>query len=211
MSMFFFTFITLSRYISIFILRNPLGYYDDFWSRFICMWVTLGTIVIQSALDFLPGKHPVNYYICTGRNPALDTNKETKIIRNYSIVVGCVVVIIVYIFVQIKIKLYEKKETQVATTVAVQDKKPLTDYLIVVSYIVFVILHVILLLKIQTLDSTKMDVFPNYMYMYYLQFWLLPNFTLMLTSLYLARSHQLREMLFREIRGFVVNFFNQQV
>jgi hypothetical protein len=209
MSLFFFTFITLSQYVSIFILRNPLGYYDDFWSRFICMWVTLGTVLIQSALDFLPGKHPVNYYVCTGKNPALDTNKETKTIRNYSIMVGCLVVIIVYIFVQIKIKLYEKN--LVTATVGVQDKKPLTDYLIVVSYIIYAIVHVILLFKIQELDNTKMGVFPNYLYLYYNQFGSIPNFSIMLTSLYFARNHQLRKTLVREIREVVANVWNGQL
>ncbi len=114
--------------------------------------------------------------------------------------------IIVYIFAHIKIKLYEKN--QVAATVGVQDKKPLTDYLIVVSYIIYAIVHVILLFKIQELDNTKMGVFPNYLYLYYHQFGSIPNFSIMLTSLYFARNHQLRKTLVREIGEVVANVWN---
>jgi hypothetical protein len=208
MTLFFFTFITLSRYVSIFILKNPLGYYEDFWSRFICLWVTLAATLIQSTVDILPGKHPMNYVVCTGKNPALDTNKETKVIRNYVMISGCLLVSIVYIFVQIKIKLYELKRKPVASNVGGQEKKPLTDFLIVVIYIIFITLHVILVLNSQTLVNAKLDVFPNYLYLYYIQLCFSPNFNIMLTALYFARNRQLRDSLFREIQGHWANIWN---
>jgi hypothetical protein len=208
MSLFFFTFITLSRYVSIFILKNPLGYYEDFWSRFICLWVTLAATLSQSTVDLLPGKPPINYVVCTGKNPALDTNKETKVIRNYVMISGCLLVSIVYIFVQIKIKLYELKRKPVASNVGGQEKKPLTDFLIIVIYIIFITLHVILVLNSQTLVNTKLDVFPNYIYLYYIQLCFSPNFNIMLTALYFARNRQLRDTLVREILGHWGNFWN---
>jgi len=213
MNMFFFTFITLSRYVSIFVLKNPLGYYDDFWSRLICLLVTFASICIQLVLDFLPGKHPVNYFVCTGKNPALDTNMEKNIIRNHSMFGGCFMVIIIYVFVQIRILLFKRTANEgnkIFGNACSPDLKPMTDYLVIVSYIIFLILHMILLLKIQSLDMTKMDVYPNYIFLYYLHLWLIPNFSLMLTSVYFARNRHLREMLLKEIRGFLTQVFSSK-
>jgi len=210
MVMFFFAIITLLRYISVFMVNNRFIYLDDFWSRFICLWVTIVSIFIQSVLEYLPGKHPLNYFVCTGKNPALDTNQETNIIRNYSMVAGCIMVTLVYIFVYCKILLFQRKDVQPLAHICSPDMKPMTDYLIVVSFILFTILHLILLFKIQSLDMTKMDVYPNYIYLYYLHLWLLPNFSIMLTLLYFARNHQLRETLTRETRSIISNIMGSR-
>jgi hypothetical protein len=205
MNMFFFAIITVLRYISIFMVNNGFIYLDDFWYRFICLWVTLVSIFIQSVLDYLPGKHPLNYFVCTGKNPTFDTNPEAYIIRNYSMVAGCIMVTIVYIFVYFKILLFQRKEVQPPTNIRGPDMKPMTDYLIVVSFILFSILHLLLLFKIQSLDMTKMDVFPNYIYLYYLHLWFLPNLSIMLTLLYFARNRQMRETLRRELQSIIYN------
>jgi len=210
MVMFFFAIITVLRYISVFMVNNRFIYLDDFWSRFICLWVTLVSIFIQSVLEYLPGKHPLNYFVCTGKNPALDTNQEANIIRNYSMVAGCIMVTFVYIFVYFKILLFQRKDVQPLAHICSPDMKPMTDYLIVVSFILFTILHLILLFKIQSLDMTKMDVYPNYIYLYYLHLWLLPNFSIMLTLLYFARNHQLRETLMREMRSTISNIMGSR-
>ena len=180
-------------------------YFDDFWCRFICLWVTIATFLIQIVSDFLPGKHPLNYFVCTGKNPIMDTNKETRNTRNVAIFIGCGTVIVVHIFVHVRIKLFKKNQVEPIANfqgLVKVNKKPMTDYFVVVAYILFIVLHILLLVKIQTLDMTKMDVFPNYIYLYYLHLWLLPNFGLMLTSIYFIRNLQLRESFIRECRGF---------
>lgn len=191
-------------------MKNPLAYFDDFWCRFICIWVTLSTFLIQYALDFIPGKHPLNYFVCTGKNPDLDASKETKIIRNHSMLIGCVSLIIIHLIVNIRIAIYQRKAAKPAAKAwgRVVDRKPLTDYLVVVSYITFLVLHILLLLKVQSLDMIKMDVYPNYIYLYYLHLWLLPNFSLTLISIYFIRNRQLRDMFIRELRGFLNLYWN---
>jgi hypothetical protein len=205
----FFAIITILRYISIFIVNNRFIYLDDLWYRFICLWVTLVCIFIQSVLDYLPGKHPLNYFVCTGKNPALHQNQETKIIRNYSMVAVCVMVTIVYIFVYFKILLFKRKEVQPPTNIR-GPMKPMTDYLIIVSFIVFNVLHLILLFKIQSLDMTKMDVYPNYIFLYYLHLWYLPNLSIMLISLYFGRNCQMRETLHRELQSIISNIIGSR-
>jgi hypothetical protein len=201
----FFSIIIVLRYIGIFMVNNRFIYLDDFWYTFICLWVTLVCIFIQSVLDYLPGKHPLNYFVCTGKNPALHQNQETKIIRNHSMVAGCILVTIIYIFVHFKILLFQKKEAQPLTNIRRSDTKPMTDYLILISFILFSILNLILLFKIQSLDMTKMDVYPNYIYLYCLHLWFLPNLSIMLALLYFARNHQMRETFCRELQSIIFN------
>ena len=45
-----------------------------------------------------------------------------------------------------------------------------------------------------------MDVYPNYLYLYYIHMWLAPNFSLMISFLYFGRNRPMREMVFREFR-----------
>ena len=201
MNMFFFTFIAIAKYFSIFVLKNPLVYMDDFWCRFICLFVVISSILIQFIYDFLPGKYTINYFICTGINPALDKNVETAIIRNYSMFGACILLLIVSVFVHFRVSLFKQKmKSSDHLMPQVYEKKTLTGGLIQLANGLFLIFHFILLLKVQSLDMTKMDVYPNYLYLYYIHMWLAPNFSLMISFLYFGRNRPMREMVFREFR-----------
>jgi presenilin-like A22 family membrane protease len=117
---------------------------------------------------------------------------------------GCLMTIAVYVFVFVRIKAYERRTNSAALATALpktaKDKTPLTDYIVVVSYILFICLHLVLVIKINSLDMLKMHVFPNYLFIYYLHLWLLPNFSLMLIALYFWRNHSLRVMVSREVK-----------
>jgi hypothetical protein len=88
-----------------------------------------------------------------------------------------------------------------------KEKVPLTNYLILVCYIVYILFHLSLILKINSMDILKMHVYPNYLLIYYVHLLMLPNFGLVLTSLYFTRNHSLREMVVREVKNYLSNLF----
>ena len=213
MFMLFLICIAISKYVSIFVLKNPLVFLDDFWCRAICLWAFLISSLIQFVLDFLPGKYQLNYFICTGKNPEFDANKELKVLRHYSLLGGCILALAVSIFVRIRVSYYKKKVNSQADHLVINsfDKKLLTGDLIPITLGILSIFQLMLVYKMQTLDMTKMDVYPNYLYIYYHHFWLLPNFSLILTILYYARNQPLREMVVRELKNMLsrYSYFNE--
>jgi hypothetical protein len=48
--------IVISKYFLIFWLKNPFGCHDDFWNRFISIWIVVFSHLSQLVADFLPGK-----------------------------------------------------------------------------------------------------------------------------------------------------------
>jgi len=59
--------VSLIRYMYVFYLKNPFDFKDDFWHFFLNFWVVGFSIVSQFTFVFLPGKQPMNFYLCTGQ------------------------------------------------------------------------------------------------------------------------------------------------
>jgi hypothetical protein len=115
---------------------------------------------------------------------------------------GCFFTIAVYTFVFIRIKIYKATGDKHLKSKLLEalDKKSLTDYLTTLFYIIFVCIHLVLILKINSLDSSKMHVYPNYLYVYYYNLLMISVFSITLTLLYCARNRPLRKALLRKIR-----------
>ena len=43
------------KYVSIFWLKNPAGFQDAYWSRFLNTWILVGSFIMQLSLELLPG------------------------------------------------------------------------------------------------------------------------------------------------------------
>ena len=54
-TMLFLDAILISKYFLIFKFKNPLGFCDDFWTRFISIWIVIGSHLLQFVGDFFPG------------------------------------------------------------------------------------------------------------------------------------------------------------
>jgi hypothetical protein len=58
--------IILVRYILIFWLKNPASVNNEFWSRFLNLWIPGFCFLLDSVRYFLPGKQSFSYYTCAG-------------------------------------------------------------------------------------------------------------------------------------------------
>jgi hypothetical protein len=56
-TMLFLDAILISKYFLIFQIKNPLGFCDDFWTRFISIWIVIGSHLLQFVGDFFPGNY----------------------------------------------------------------------------------------------------------------------------------------------------------
>jgi hypothetical protein len=66
------------KYIFVFHSKNPAANQDDFWNRFLCIWMTSVSFLTHFVFVLLPGNNPNSFYICLGRVPAIYKTQETK-------------------------------------------------------------------------------------------------------------------------------------
>jgi len=96
--------ISVVKYWYIFVLKNPVGQYDDFWSFYLnVVFVALGTLS-QLAFQVFPGKNSYMFYVCCGRFPEPTFQKVN--FPAHLVIAGSMGV---YLFVQAKIKHFQKK------------------------------------------------------------------------------------------------------
>ena len=58
--------IIFTRYIFIFWLKNPFIFQDEFWYLFVNIWTVMYTVLSEFAFFYVPGRQPMEFYICTG-------------------------------------------------------------------------------------------------------------------------------------------------
>ena len=62
--------ITVVRCIFLFVLKNVDRFQDDFWNRFIRIWIVGFCAISQFVFLFLPGQQALIFYICLGKVPS---------------------------------------------------------------------------------------------------------------------------------------------
>jgi len=53
--------IVVTKYIFVFFLSNPLGIDDDFWCRFISIWIFLSSFMLEISVSIFPGDSKIFY------------------------------------------------------------------------------------------------------------------------------------------------------
>jgi hypothetical protein len=99
--------ITLVKFLSIFVLKNPLGIHCEFWCLFINLVSTLGPLLSEIVFIILPGKLPMSFYICRGTySTSLDQHQPK---RDFPLLGAIVLSFLFYIFVIVQVKVFKKK------------------------------------------------------------------------------------------------------
>ncbi len=167
--MIIFDVIAVGRYVFIFHLKNPAAFHDDFWSRFINIWILISCACTQIYMAKLPGCSTVYYYLCTGRNPVLDQHIARQEHTYVSILF--IVTAILHIFIGLKIHLYKKSAiSQTTKTVASKYQKSQENLanLAINAFLVLSLLLIVLLSgKLNRMGAKDYNCHPNYLYEYF--------------------------------------------
>ena len=65
----YFDLIVISRYVYIFLLKNPTGFNDDFWALFLNIWVVMGCLLTKGAYHLVVPHQIITFYFCCGADP----------------------------------------------------------------------------------------------------------------------------------------------
>ena len=102
--------ITISRFIFIFVLKNPSAFQDDFWCLFGNIWVLSFCWIGQIVSEVMLGCENINVNICSGKN--IKISEECMLILRNDIFNGTIAScsIILHVFVLVKIQIFKLKE-----------------------------------------------------------------------------------------------------
>lgn len=67
------------RYFYIFVWKNYFGIDEEFFARFCNLLVLILWVLYDIIFMTLPGKMPINYYMCTGQDPDIDPYTSNKV------------------------------------------------------------------------------------------------------------------------------------
>ena len=99
--------IMISRFMFIFVLRNPSAFQDDFWSLFGNIWILAFCWLGQIVSEVILGCNNLNTNICSGKNILI--SKECLQVTRNDFFNGIIAffTILIHIFVLIKIQIFK--------------------------------------------------------------------------------------------------------
>ena len=100
-------FMTLVKYMSVFILQNPTGIESEIWCFIINLTTVPLSILSQVAFILMPGSELIKFYICTGLGPIDKEHMVAK--KNYAILIAVAITTVFYTFALIKMKIFNNK------------------------------------------------------------------------------------------------------
>ena len=167
----YFDAIIIVRYLYIFVLDNPAAFRDEFWYRFVNLWIKTFGIIFQSSWHILAPRQPIGFYICCGRDPSSDNVSSTKVFGGIELVS-----LLLHIFVYVKIRRYKRKVSVGPETrnlfrkglVLVDiESNTLATFAINLFSISALCLTAINVVVSNRLDPKTLNEYPNHFFIYY--------------------------------------------
>ena len=188
-----FAFIMITRYILIFYLKNPAGFYNEFWYKFILAWIIMFSWTSQIVVYLGPGKHFPNFYICAGISPLPD---ETGGEKNYTFN-SCVRLcsVLIQMVIAIRIKLYKWKYSNVIGKTFQFGSENIFPY-------VFVLFVIIIQFPREKIELSKLNEYPFYLTEYFFTL-IRPILTgLLVASVKFSKDSKFRSVLVKKIKDY---------
>ena len=212
------TFITMVKYVYIFILNNPAGIHSEIWCLFINMFSTGFSFLAQAVFMFLPGRQPKVIYWCAGFNPSSIKTQFEK--SNYAFIIMLWFCLISYCFTFTK-KIFlnnsqaksEELQTQVKfgwTLPPIQhgfDTLTFSNFGTILSCFLSTFPTMYAFVQINATPFDKLTTYPYFLLVHFIMYGapFLQNFCL--TLVFLSSSKTLRRVLFRELLDTIGNTF----
>jgi hypothetical protein len=102
----------ISRYLFIFVLKNPAAFPDNFWIRYVNIWIKSACFIGNNVWSYMAEHEVLNYYICSGEDPTEDFKRPLK---SYGFVETVSILIYLFVFVRIQVFKHTRK-SQLAVT-----------------------------------------------------------------------------------------------
>jgi len=196
--------VSAARYLFIFYLKNPSEFQDEFWHIFINIWIVFFGLLSQFVFVYLPGRQPLNFYICTGLDPHI-AEADLAVKKNFVFNV----ILLLSIFLQAKVAhkfiTHRMKMDSLSSYAYIDNfrKENFYDFLICLTFLAITVIYGYLLVSINYLEPALLNDYPNYLLMYALNFGF-PLFSCSAFSvLFYAKNHHMRSTLWEELQEII--------
>ena len=201
-AMIFCDFVSMTRYIYLFHLKNPGEFKDEFWHIFINIWTVCFGLASQFAFLYSPGQQPIYYFICTGKNPG-KSNVEPKI--NFLMGFLLATSVILQFAIAFKFVVHRMKMDSASTYAYIETfwRENVFDILICLAFFFISFLYGYLLFSIHSIDPVLLNVYPNYIYLYGIHFGF-PLFSCgAFVVIFYAKNNSLRAIIMNGVFEFI--------
>ena len=207
--------IIVSRYACIFWLKNPSAFNDEFWCQFINFWVNIFSFIPHFVFASLPGRTHVGYHICIGSNPALDNMLPPKF--NFIHYVIGFSSLAIHIPMSIRIYWYKHKRKVAVTDMATNqqnflqktmESQTLANFTTLTFSMVLWALLGFLFVQYSQVEPKNFNQYPEYLLVYWIQLVNTPLSFVILLILCFMRNAQMRNVMLREAKDCLRNYFS---
>jgi hypothetical protein len=202
----FYDAILVTRYVFIFWIKNPGGVDDDFWCRFLSMWIVGFSTLLNFVIHCLPLKQPMFYFLCADIDPQLGSpmpRRPPALVEILSV--------LLFIFIKLRISIHKKNlqppeinnvfdKSYVLTMI---EKQNIADFTSNMVGLISLTCISLLNFKINSMTIIDANQFPNYLYIFFYQMVcpILVCLAVFIVNYY--RCDDLRETLQRELKEYV--------
>jgi hypothetical protein len=209
----FYDALVLVRYLSIFCLKSPLTFQNEFWFLIVNIWVVTFSILSQVVFLLLPGRQPLNYYLCTGPSEGSPEILHSNAKVNWQLVAILSSSLVLHIAANMRIKLFkmkhsrQTKQCQLSTitkykqksAVAVIEQVVISDCIANVCILIALVSSGAFTIYVDVMspENSEENIFLLYFYHFIAPF----LFTGTIAVLYYTRNRPLRIAIFRELKN----------
>ena len=193
----------ISRYLSIFWMKNPAAFNDDFWCCFINLWILAACFIPQVVLSSLPGPLPLMFYICSGTNPNLNVLHNPPVL-NFPLLVLIMLYVLSFFVFGGRIFVYKYKIVEDGNSVPRNlilkslEKHSLSDLTLSSCAVIGIGTASVLYFKIRDLAPEQWNVYPNYIFFYLIHLIIGPLTCIFVIALSYLRNEVMRKVILRE-------------
>jgi hypothetical protein len=206
-----YTAVTVTKYVYIFVVKNPSYQHDNFWCFFVNLWFLVVGSLVQFTYQFLPGRDQLNIYVCSGHLNLSANDSSVKV--NYFSRFYLICAIAWYIFAAVRIRRFKKKnyvqsislnmsqqEHTLAQKLGTIFKMSLANFAIIGFALVLIAVSIAVPAYLSNLDPRLINQAPNYQLFHFSDHGLILVSMFSFTLFFYVKNGTMRKTVLREIR-----------
>jgi hypothetical protein len=204
--------VLVTKYVFIFWIKNPGGVDDDFWCRFISIWVAGFGTLLNFTIYSLPVRQPMFYFVCADTDPQLELDKSNKppaIVEILSVLLLIVIKLRISIHKRNHMPPEQQNVSHETNGLALIEKQNIADFTSNLMGLLSLTCFSLLSIKINAFTISDINQFPHFLFLYFFQMGcpVLVCLTVSLINYY--RCKNLRETIKRELKEYLhCSFFH---
>jgi hypothetical protein len=207
--------IVVSKYIFVFVLKNPVAIHEGYFLYFINISTLMVSFVSQCIYSWLPGRNPTLYYFCIREFPVDQIPMDAPVKPNLPLLTVLAFSVCCHIIIGLKLQKVKAEvvpnspnQNQLTETNVFADKQLLANFTSNIISIGFLILATVLAYVFNKITPQEMNRQPNIIFAFF-RFYCFPPITSYATIIiYYSQHKNLQTSIKKEIKDILQKIVN---